>query len=65
MTVEAILARFKDHRVLRDCRARGPAIDHIIRAVSGPHNLKLKLPAQTPVARGLVERAAGTLYGTA
>jgi hypothetical protein len=39
---EHTIARLKDHRILRQCRGRGTAIDHAIAGVAALHNLKLE-----------------------
>lgn len=40
-TVEHVIARLKDWEVLRRCRRRGAAIDHIARAVAALWNLRI------------------------
>jgi hypothetical protein len=39
---EHTIARLEDHQILRQCRRRGPAIDHAIAGVATLHNLKLE-----------------------
>jgi hypothetical protein len=40
---EHVIARLKDHRILRQCRRRGEAINHAVAGVAALHNLKLDI----------------------
>lgn len=40
--LEHAIARWKYHRILRDCRRRGVTIDDVTRATAVLHNLKLE-----------------------